>query len=701
MIDSRSYILDRLKSKTVSIEEFNFDLLQGPFVSNILPLYDIYELDKVSLSISLSAKPLERERIITEIMNRNGFVKFYSGTNRISFRPIEDNSYIVKIALDNVGRSDAIREFQNQQIKKPFVCKIFDVYPGGAISTVERVIPITSADEFRSIASDVYEVINDWFIGDYVMEDIGSEFFMNWGIRKGFGPVLLDYPYMYKLDGNKLYCNVQNPASPTGTCDGVIDYDAGYNHLYCTKCGVMYRASELKEAIKNNIIKTKGDSKMKVRIQGGSLNTNAEIEVGGSQFARDVKIAPTRVKTAGGSTTGTAKSSSKKSSSKKKEEDKKKTEIKTGKITLTTEVKSEESKISPIKINDDSEYADKKDVSVASVIEDMLELGKDDLFELFKYIADHDDDKQKFIDYLVPESDRVDKKEVVSPVEFDESLIKEHEATTDPIEVKEEEETGIAGHLALIDLLLGNIQTAKEGNDVDTINDILHSDLLKELVALTDIKITPCDLYYDEEGNLGVFEISIILVDKGSADGDMNWDPNSEENFEHIVLNLNPDDFYIGFDPSSLISIIEAAGIAQYSGEVKSEGDVVESDDTISGFHMISAVIKNMNEIDHSADSKKILALISDNGNCLRDSENYAFAVDVIDNHSVDAISIVPTNWLNGVVSKAGAVEEDEKEQEEAQSDNNEENGTTTAPTGVFAPNNVEMSVNGVPVKED
>ena len=35
------------------------------------------------------------------------------------------------------------------------------------------------------------------------MADIGTNFFMNWGIRPGFGPVLLDYPYVYELDGNK------------------------------------------------------------------------------------------------------------------------------------------------------------------------------------------------------------------------------------------------------------------------------------------------------------------------------------------------------------------------------------------------------------------------------------------------------------------------------------------------------------------
>ena len=68
---------------------------------------------------------------------------------------------------------------------------------------------------------------------------------MNWGVRENFGPVLLDFPYVYKLDGSKLFCRAKNPLSPTGCCEGEIDYDAGYNELVCKRCGVVYRAKEI------------------------------------------------------------------------------------------------------------------------------------------------------------------------------------------------------------------------------------------------------------------------------------------------------------------------------------------------------------------------------------------------------------------------------------------------------------------------
>ena len=53
------------------------------------------------------------------------------------------------------------------------------------------------------------------------------------------------------------------------TCDGEIDYDCGFNHLVCTKCGKVYLACNLRDdSIENNIV-IKGGSTMKVTITRG------------------------------------------------------------------------------------------------------------------------------------------------------------------------------------------------------------------------------------------------------------------------------------------------------------------------------------------------------------------------------------------------------------------------------------------------
>lgn len=99
---------------------------------------------------------------------------------------------------------------------------------------------------------------------------------MNWGLRmcgngNGFGPVLLDYPYIYELDGAKLYCN-SLILDTNMICDGMIDYDDGFNELICTKCGRKYLATDLEDKsnnIKVIIQKDEEEVPMKVVLKQG------------------------------------------------------------------------------------------------------------------------------------------------------------------------------------------------------------------------------------------------------------------------------------------------------------------------------------------------------------------------------------------------------------------------------------------------
>ena len=115
-------------------------------------------------------------------------------------------------------------------------------------------------------------MITTVLVGKYVLEDFGTKFMYNWGIRRGFGPVLLDYPEIYELDGSKITCFAQ---LDDGTiCGGEIDYDEGFNFLYCTKCGTRYRAIDLAKDQKPNsgmltLAGTKGEIKNESRLYHG------------------------------------------------------------------------------------------------------------------------------------------------------------------------------------------------------------------------------------------------------------------------------------------------------------------------------------------------------------------------------------------------------------------------------------------------
>lgn len=264
---ARIDIIQMLYRKEKSPLDFSFENLKSrPLLSMITP-QDIYELNKIATSIKLSSKPQEKYKRIDSILLPRGFKRIASGTNRIAYKFLDDNQICIKVALDKIGLKDNPREFQNQFLLQPFVTKVFEVSPCGTVGLFERVNPITSREEYCTVADDIFNLLT-MLIGKYVLEDIGTRYFQNIGIRYGFGPVLLDFPYVYELDGNKLFCNKMDPY--TGIiCGGEIDYDEGFNKLVCTKCGKQYYAKQLEKYKKERqiTIKEEGEHDMSIVIK--------------------------------------------------------------------------------------------------------------------------------------------------------------------------------------------------------------------------------------------------------------------------------------------------------------------------------------------------------------------------------------------------------------------------------------------------
>ena len=262
-------ILDILRSKQQSPLEFDFDSLWIPPMYNYLTPQDIEALHKIATSVRLSSRINDKYEMINNIMIRRGFKRFSAGTNRVVYSFLEDNRFLAKIAVDKVGMQDNPMEYKNQFLLKPYVTKMFYHSPCGTVGFVERVLPIKNKAEFKEIADDVFDILIHKILGKYVMEDIGTKYFMNWGVRIGSGPCLLDFPYLYKLDGKKLYCTKTDPANGL-MCNGEIDYDAGFNHLVCNRCGKVYLASDLRDdSVDNKIIIKKGGLQMQVVIKKG------------------------------------------------------------------------------------------------------------------------------------------------------------------------------------------------------------------------------------------------------------------------------------------------------------------------------------------------------------------------------------------------------------------------------------------------
>lgn len=267
---SRISVIDRLYAQKLNAMDFNFDNLMARPLLSLLTVQDIFELRRIATSLKLSSKPKVKYAMIDNILLPRGFKKIASGTNRVAYKYLEDQSIVLKVAIDKVGMSDNPNEFYNQFLLKPFVTKVFETSPCGTVGLFERVVPITTIEEYITIAEDVFKLITTQIVGKYVLDDIGTNYFQNIGVRPGFGPVLLDFPYVYELDGNKLFCNVKDPITKI-PCGGVIDYDSGFNKLICTKCGKQYFAYQLADLTEKNKIQVRkeGGEKMSITIRKG------------------------------------------------------------------------------------------------------------------------------------------------------------------------------------------------------------------------------------------------------------------------------------------------------------------------------------------------------------------------------------------------------------------------------------------------
>ena len=184
---ARNDLISKLYAKKGTALEFNYDSLMAPPLASLIPLRDLEYMNKLVTSIKYASKIDYKESEIKKVMSCYGFQRYASGTHRVVYRHLDIPNIIAKISLNKSSLGDNIREMQNQYYLKPFCTKVFDVYPTGLIGLFERVEPFQSRDEFMSVSGDIFDFINSKIIGKYVVDDIGTASFMNYGIRKA-GP---------------------------------------------------------------------------------------------------------------------------------------------------------------------------------------------------------------------------------------------------------------------------------------------------------------------------------------------------------------------------------------------------------------------------------------------------------------------------------------------------------------------------------
>ena len=261
--------LDIMRMKPKTNMEAEFDAMMIPHWTNYLTPFDVENLRRIATSKKYAGNMNLKYRMIDNIMKSRGFARLGAGTNRIVYKFYEDPRFVCKVAVDSVGIKDNPAEYNNQWLLRPYCSRMFWVSPCGTVGFAERLLPITSAEEFKLVADCIFEVLVNRILGKYIIEDVGTKYYMNWAARTGFGVCLIDYPYLFELDGAKLICS---NILPNGySCGGEIDYDDGFNELVCLRCGKTYTASDLKkDSTHNKIIISKGGTNpMNVKIRKG------------------------------------------------------------------------------------------------------------------------------------------------------------------------------------------------------------------------------------------------------------------------------------------------------------------------------------------------------------------------------------------------------------------------------------------------
>lgn len=679
--NGRSYIIDRLKSKKTTIDEFNFDKLQAPPLSMFLSPFDIAELRGIATSLKLSGKPKERLSMIDTVLRRRGLVKFGGGTNRVVYRHPEFNDILFKVAIDAVGMGDNPAEFRNQFLLKPFVAKTFEISPCGTVAVVERLKPIINREEYYSVADDVFELLNTWVLGKYVMADIGSKYFMNIGVRKGFGVCIIDYPYLYELDGNKLFCRKPDPTSPSGCCDGVIDYDDGFNYLVCTKCGAKYHAKDLAKEIKNNIIKVdKEEIKMGIRIKGGTNNISKEVKGSNiiSSTVEDVtgvnvvKVTPSRP--------NNTKTFAEKS---------------VNGVPVNSETHKEENK----EVEQPRKVVVKRNSSDNSE-EELKKTNVNKPNDNYKDVETETEDTM--VEAIEPEEvepEVVEEKVITSPVSFDESLKKD--------EVEVDRSTPVFNIEKLTEDIVNNINNIQvdqikldtiEGifdklanSDVDKLqlfklmiksaislyNVTEDEDISVQMLANEDFKdymSRNYDIYCttDTDAESSVISINPYLGYSYERDEE-------EENREHVI-DFDPIDINVSFENMTNDTAID-----------EEDSDIEDGDKKYLGISWYRGIkINTESIIPDNDDPTDVIIPIDDDGNYVTNNQGYIIAIDEIDDHEVKDVSIVSSSWLDNVLAENEKINEtpEEVENEIPKKKVTKEVDTKDAPVGALPQTN-------------
>lgn len=253
-----------------------YDSWQSPPLTRWFTPQDVKFIEDVAISPTLTTHPIEKYQLLDEFMASRGFKTEIGGTNRRFYSSIEFPQFGAKISTSFEGFKNNKDEFNVQHVLKPYCTKVYDVTQSGAIALDEVGIRVDK-DSIVDYGDQIFDILDIVFRRRKIaMTDVGIATPKQWVIRKNFGPILCDFPSVVILDPKKCYCTrrikrhgIEMP------CNGLIDFDLGFNKMECTVCGQKYEIKSLMatnaSTINRNTTYVKGGSNRKGELSNMSI----------------------------------------------------------------------------------------------------------------------------------------------------------------------------------------------------------------------------------------------------------------------------------------------------------------------------------------------------------------------------------------------------------------------------------------------
>jgi hypothetical protein len=172
-----------------------------------------------------------------ETLNRHNmdFVELGPGTNRLAI--LIDN-YVFKLALDKWGMRDNLNEFTVSQELQPYVVKTYET---NELISVCEYVTVISREEFEDNKDAIRQILSILAEG-YLLGDVGTVMknFANWGYRDDGELVILDFAYIYRVQGDELLCSQDQ---------SILEYDENFHNLKCPHCHRKYTFIDVRRRI--------------------------------------------------------------------------------------------------------------------------------------------------------------------------------------------------------------------------------------------------------------------------------------------------------------------------------------------------------------------------------------------------------------------------------------------------------------------